>query len=283
MEIITSIKDMHDWSDQRRGQGETIVLVPTMGYLHEGHLSLMREGRGLGGRVVVSIFVNPAQFGPNEDLSTYPRDLKRDTDLAESAGVDILFTPDVREIYPPGYDTHIDQQALPDHLCGLSRPGHFRGVMTVVAKLFHIVTPHIAVFGEKDYQQLAIIRRMAQDLNFAVRIIGHKTVRESDGLAMSSRNVKLTPEQRKSALSLNLALQKTQQLRNDGESRSGRLIQEAERLILSHPGTAVDYIRICDPDTLEDMDAVDRPALMALAVKVGSVRLIDNRIITPYP
>ena len=280
MEIIKSIKEMQRWSDQRRQQGRTIVLVPTMGYLHEGHLSLMREGRRLGDMLVVSIFVNPTQFGPGEDLGAYPRDLERDFHLAEGAGADILFTPNSWDVYPNGFDTYIDQEKLPGHLCGLSRPGHFKGVMTVVTKLFHIVMPQIAVFGEKDFQQLAIIRRMAADLNFGVQIISHPTVREPDGLAMSSRNAKLSPEQRKSAIALSLALHHAQQQLHDGETRSGRLIQDARDLILSYPGTAVDYIRICDPDSLEDISTVDRPALMALAIKIGPVRLIDNRTLT---
>ncbi|MFZ2630221.1 MAG: pantoate--beta-alanine ligase [Desulfosalsimonadaceae bacterium] len=281
MEIIKSIKEMQNWSDQYRRQGQTIVLVPTMGYLHEGHLSLMREGRRLGDKVVVSIFVNPTQFGPGEDLSTYPRDLERDFHLAQGAGADIIFTPNAWDVYPKGFDTYIDQEKLPDHLCGLSRPGHFKGVMTVVTKLFHIVAPQVAVFGEKDFQQLAIIRRMTTDLNFDIQIISHPTVREPDGLAMSSRNTKLSSEQRKSALSLNLALQYAQKRLQEGETRSDRLIQEATDLILSYPGTTVDYIRICDPDSLDNVSTVDRPALMALAIKVGAVRLIDNRILTP--
>ena len=281
MEIIKSIKEMRGWSDQCRRLGQTIVLVPTMGYLHEGHLSLMREGRRLGDKVVVSIFVNPTQFGPGEDLSTYPRDLERDFHLAQSAGADIIFTPNAWDVYPNGFDTYIDQEKLPDHLCGLSRPGHFKGVMTVVTKLFHLVAPQVAVFGEKDFQQLAIIRRMVKDLNFDIQIISGPTVREPDGLAMSSRNTKLSSEQRKSALSLNLALQHAQKQLHGGEIRSDRLIQAATDLILSYPGTTVDYIHICDPDSLDTISTVDRPALMALAIKIGAVRLIDNRILIP--
>jgi pantoate--beta-alanine ligase len=281
MEIIKSVKEMQRWSAQCRKQGQTIVLVPTMGYLHEGHLSLMREGRRLGDKVVVSIFVNPTQFGPGEDLSTYPRDLERDFHLAQGTSVDIIFTPNAWEVYPNGFDTYIDQEKLPDHLCGLSRPGHFKGVMTVVTKLFHMVAPQIAIFGEKDYQQLAIIRRMVKDLNFDIQIKNGPTVREPDGLAMSSRNVKLASEQRKSALSLYLALQQAQKQLLDGETRSVQLIAEASRRILSYPGTVIDYIHICDPDSLEDIAKVDGPALMAMAVKVGAVRLIDNKILTP--
>jgi pantoate--beta-alanine ligase len=281
MEIIKSVKEMQRWSDQCRKQGQTIVLVPTMGYLHEGHLSLMREGKRLGDKVVVSIFVNPAQFGPGEDLNTYPRDLKRDFHSAESAGVDIIFTPNEWDVYPKGFDTYIDQEKLTLHLCGLSRPGHFKGVMTVVTKLFHMVAPQIAIFGEKDYQQLAIIRRMAKDLNFDIEIKSGPTVREPDGLAMSSRNVKLSSEQRKSALALYQSLQQAQKQLLDGETRSEQLIAEATSLILSHPGTAIDYIHICDPDSLEDITKIDRPVLMVLAVKVGAVRLIDNKILNP--
>jgi len=281
MEIIKSVKEMQRWSGLCRKQEQTIVLVPTMGYLHEGHLSLMREGKRLGDKVVVSIFVNPTQFGPGEDLSTYPRDLKRDFHLAESAGADIIFTPNEWDVYPKGFDTYIDQEKLTLHLCGLSRPGHFKGVMTVVTKLFHMVAPQIAIFGEKDYQQLAIIRRMVKDLNFDIEIKSGQTVREPDGLAMSSRNVKLSSEQRKSALALYQSLQQAQTHLLDGETRSGQLIEEATSLILSYPGTAIDYIHVCDPDSLEDIITVDRPALMALAVKVGAVRLIDNKILTP--
>jgi len=281
MEIIKSVKEMQRWSDHCRKQGQTIVLVPTMGYLHEGHLSLMREGKRLGDKVIVSIFVNPAQFGPGEDLSTYPRDLKRDFHMAESAGVDIIFTPNEWDVYPKGFDTYIDQEKLTLHLCGLSRPGHFKGVMTVVTKLFHMVAPQIAIFGEKDYQQLTIIRRMVKDLNFDIEIKSGAIVREPDGLAMSSRNVKLSSEQRKSALALYLSLQQAQKQLLDGETRSEQLIAEATSLILSYPGTVIDYIHICDPDSLEDITTVDRPALMALAVKVGTVRLIDNKILTP--
>ncbi|RJP93986.1 MAG: pantoate--beta-alanine ligase [Desulfobacteraceae bacterium] len=280
MEIIKSIKEMRLWSDGCRRRGQTIVLVPTMGYLHDGHLSLMREGRRHGDKVVVSIFVNPTQFGPGEDLSTYPRDLERDFNLAKDAGADIIFTPNAWDVYPQGFDTFINQEKLPDHLCGLSRPGHFKGVMTVVAKLFHMVAPQVAIFGEKDFQQLAIIRRMVTDLNFDIQIISHPTVRESDGLAMSSRNSKLSSEQRKSALSLNLALQNAQKLLNEGETRSDRLIQTATDLILSYPGTSVDYIHICDPDSLENVSTITGPAVMALAIKVGPVRLIDNMILT---
>ena len=272
---------MTQWSTRRRQTGGTIAFVPTMGFLHDGHLALMREGKRLCDALVVSIFVNPTQFGPGEDFESYPRNLERDFDLCRKTGADAVFTPAAADLYPEGFDTFILQEHLPNHLCGLSRPGHFQGVMTVVAKLFHIVLPDAAVFGEKDFQQLAVIRRMVRDLNFPIRIIGHPTVRESDGLAMSSRNARLSPEARKTARCLNVAL-KTAQDRLDRHMRSApALIREAEAFISSHPDTRIDYIRICDPDTLEDIADIQGPALMALAVKIGGVRLIDNMTLTP--
>jgi len=241
----------------------------------------MRKGRRLADKLVISIFVNPTQFGPGEDFSKYPRDLDRDFMLSKDAGVDIVFTPDAQDLYPQGFDTFIHQEKLPGHLCGLSRQGHFNGVMTVVAKLFNIVTPHFAIFGEKDFQQLAVIRKMTKDLNFNIQIIGHPTVREPDGLAMSSRNTKLHPDQRDSALSLITSLRNAQKSIKNKQTDSKQLINEATRLINSHPETKIDYINICDPETLNDMPIIDRPALMALAVKVGETRLIDNMILTP--
>jgi len=262
-------------------RGKIVVLVPTMGYLHEGHLALMREGRKHGDVLIVSIFVNPKQFGPAEDLQRYPRDLDRDVTLAESAGVDVVFAPEARAMYQEEFQTYVDLELLPRHLCGPSRPNHFRGVATVVAKLFNIARPQVAIFGEKDYQQLAVIRRMVRDLNFGVRIIGVPTVREPDGLAMSSRNTYLSVEERRSSLSLFQSLQRAQQAVAEGVRDAKELIRSTSELIAASPHTKIDYVAVCDPDTLEDVDRVDGPTLMALAVRVGGTRLIDNAILKP--
>jgi pantoate--beta-alanine ligase len=272
---------MSNWSDQQKGQGNKIAFVPTMGFLHEGHLSLLKEGKRAGDKLVISIFVNPTQFGPEEDFDSYPSDLERDFKLAEDIGVDVAFIPSKTDFYPEGFDTFIDQEKLPNHLCGLSRSGHFKGVMTIVTKLFNVVNPDIAVFGEKDFQQLAIIRRMVKDLNFNIRIIAHPTVREKDGLALSSRNAKLTPVQRITGLCLIAALRKAQKSIKQKEKRAAVIIKDAVDFINSHPETNIDYIKICDPDTLEDIDEINRPALMAMAVKVGTTRLIDNMLLNP--
>lgn len=268
-------------SDKIRCQGKTIVFVPTMGFLHEGHLSLMREGKKYGDDIVVSIFVNPTQFGPGEDLETYPRDFERDLDLLRKEDVNAVFAPDAAEIYGDKFQTYVELEKLPNHLCGLSRPVFFKGVATIVAKLFNIVKPHVTVFGQKDYQQLTVIRRMMRDLNFDIEVIGAPTVREPDGLAMSSRNTYLTTEQRISALSLNKSLKKAQALVENGVQDAAEIIDTAAKLIRSHPETEIDYITICDPETLDDMKTIDRPALMALAVKIGKARLIDNMILKP--
>lgn len=281
MEILSAVDAMRERSDSLRRDGRTIVFVPTMGYLHEGHLSLMREGLRHADALVVSIFVNPIQFGPAEDLSTYPRDPETDARLAEEMGVSILFTPSGDSLYPSRYQTYVQLQDLPEHLCGISRPVHFRGVATVVAKLFNIVRPHVAVFGQKDYQQLLVIRQMTQDLDFGINIIGAPTVRESDGLAMSSRNANLEPALRPSALSLYKSLGKAQTMLREGARDASRIIGEISDFITSHPGTEIDYVSVCNPDTLEDVDMIEKEALMALAVKVGGVRLIDNAMLTP--
>ena len=272
---------MQQRAEQIRRPGKTIAFVPTMGYLHEGHLSLMKHGRKVADCLVASIFVNPAQFGPNEDLSVYPRNPERDMSLAENAGVDILFLPTAQDLYPEGFETYIIQENLPDHLCGLSRPGHFRGVMTIVAKLFNIVKPQVAIFGEKDFQQLAVIRKMTKDLNFDIRIMGLPTVRESDGLAMSSRNKFLSQDDRQSALVLYDCLTKARERVSRGETDAGKIITACETAINSKNDTAVDYIRICDPETLNDLETIDKPAVMAMAVKVGGTRLIDNILLFP--
>lgn len=281
IEIITTAKEMQARSDRIRRQGTTIVFVPTMGFLHEGHLTLMREGKKRGEDLVVSIFVNPKQFGPGEDLEAYPRDLERDLELVRKEGVNAVFTPYPGEMYGERFQTFVELEKLPKHLCGISRPLFFKGVATVVTKLFNIVKPHVAVFGQKDFQQLTVIRQMVRDLNLDITIIGSPTVREPDGLAMSSRNTYLTPEQRLSALSLNKSLKKAQTLVENGLRDADEIIDAAAALIRSHPETEIDYISVCDPETLDDLVTIDRPALMALAVKIGKARLIDNMILKP--
>ncbi len=264
-----------------RRQEKTIVFVPTMGFLHEGHLSLMREGKAHGDDLVVSIFINPTQFGPGEDLETYPRDLERDLDLVRKEGVDAVFVPDVHEIYGERFQTYVELEKLPNHLCGNSRPVFFKGVATVVAKLFNIVKPHVAVFGQKDYQQFVIVRQMVRDLNLDITVIGAPTVREPGGLAMSSRNTYLTPEQRVSALSLHQSLNNAQALLESGTQDASKIIDVTTDLIRSHPDTEIDYIAVCDPETLVDVKTINRPVRMALAVKVGKARLIDNMLLKP--
>ena len=281
IEIITEINRMQARSDEMRRQGKTIVFVPTMGFLHEGHLFLIKEGRKYGDDLVVSIFVNPSQFGPGEDLETYPRDFERDLELLRKEAVDVVFAPDAEEMYGEHFQTFVELEKLPKHLCGLSRPIFFKGVATVVTKLFNIVKPHAAIFGEKDYQQLTVIRQMVRDLNFDINIVGAPTVREADGLAMSSRNTYLHSKQRMSALTLNKSLKKAQELVGNGLKDAAQVIDAAAKRIRSQPDTEIDYIVICDPKTLDDMKTIDRPALMALAVKVGKARLIDNKILIP--
>ncbi len=262
-----------------RKEGQKIAFVPTMGYFHEGHLSLIRLARKKGDRLVVSVFVNPTQFGPQEDFEKYPRDKKRDIELAKKEGVDVLFCPSKEEMYPPEYQTYVEVTELSRPLCGESRPGHFRGVATVVLKLFNIIRPHLAVFGEKDYQQLLVIKKMVQDLNLLVEIVSHPIVREIDGLAMSSRNVYLSSEERKSALSLFKSLKLAQELVKKGERNSDKIRKTVRDFILSHPYTKIDYIELRDPKNLIEKKEISGPTLLALAVFVGQTRLIDNIIL----
>jgi pantoate--beta-alanine ligase len=281
MRIIELISEMQYWSEAERRDGRRIVLVPTMGFLHDAHLSLARDGKKRGDRVVVSIFVNPAQFSPNEDFAAYPRDFERDRGLLESEHADVLFYPSVREIYPEGYQTHVDVDNLSALLCGAHRPGHFQGVATVVAKLFNIVRPHVAIFGEKDYQQLQLVRRLVRDLNFDIEIIGHPIVREADGLAMSSRNIYLSPEERQASLCLSRALVRAACIVRRGETK-GRVITEAVRAgIEKEPLARVEYVTLCDSATLEPVEEIQESALLALAVRIGKTRLIDNQILKP--
>lgn len=280
-EIIRRAAAMRAISLKARARGKKIAFVPTMGYLHDGHLSLVRLARKYGDLVVASIFVNPAQFGPNEDLARYPRDFKNDLKKLGSAGADYLFFPSPEEIYPPGYQTYIEVQGLSRGLCGNFRPGHFRGVATVVAKLFNIVLPDVAVFGEKDYQQLRVIQQMAKDLNFPVRVIGGKTVREKDGLAMSSRNVYLSEEERRKALALSRALFMAQEMVEQGENDAQRLIESARELIGADPEAKIEYLEVRNAETLEPVAKIDRPCRMILAVWQGKTRLIDNVRLNP--
>ena len=280
MDIIRLPAEMTAWSNKMITAGKSIALMPTMGYFHEGHLRLMRLAAKEADCVVVSIFVNPIQFGPNEDFESYPRDMESDLAKAEEQNVDLLFAPSVDEMYPGGSQTKIIVEKVTKYLCGLSRPGHFDGVTTVVVKLFNIAKPHIAIFGEKDYQQLTVIRRMVKDLDMDIRIVGVPTVREPDGLAMSSRNTYLNTDERVSALSLNKSLDLAEDLFKQGEREAFKIREAVEALILSHPHTAIDYINICDSHTLEDLEILEKEALVALAVKVGKTRLIDNRVIT---
>lgn len=278
MRVIKSVEKMQSFSENLRSRGERIAFVPTMGYFHEGHLHLMKEAKKMADHVVVSIYVNPTQFGPKEDFSRYPRDLERDVKMAERVSVDVIFYPTNREMYPNGYQTYVDVEKVTRNLCGMSRPGHFRGVTTVCNKLFNIVKPHIAVFGKKDFQQFMAVKRMVEDLNMDLEIIGLPTVRETDGLAMSSRNKYLNKNERQSALSLVRSLKLAQKLYSGGERRASVIINAAEKLIKKSPDTTIDYIQICDTKTLKDVNQIKRQAVMALAVNVGTTRLIDNHV-----
>jgi pantoate--beta-alanine ligase len=279
MNTIQSVSDMQQWACATREAGKKIAFVPTMGFLHEGHLALMREGKRRGDYLVVSIFVNPTQFGVGEDYEKYPRDLEGDTEKVSSAGGDIIFAPSGKEMYPSGYQTFVAVEKVTQNLCGASRPTHFQGVTTVVAKLFNIVKPHVAIFGEKDYQQLVTIRQMTRDLNFDIEIIGMPTIREEDGLAMSSRNKYLSSEERKQALCLVSALNQVEKLFQGGEKNSKKLIAHAAEIIRVQSVAAIDYVKVCHPETIEDLEWIDDRALMALAVKIGKTRLIDNRVL----
>ncbi len=281
MEIIKHIDEMQKRQEALRLKGLRLAFVPTMGFLHKGHESLLIEGKKRADDLTLSIFVNPTQFGQNEDLSTYPRNIEGDLAIAERNGVDAVFLPDAKEIYREGSQTFVNLDILPNYLCGLSRPGHFRGVATVVTKLFNIVKPHVAIFGSKDFQQLAIIRQMTKDLNFDIEIVGAPTFREPDGLAMSSRNSYLTAEQRQTALCLIKSLQNAADLVKNGETDPETLIRHATAIIASFPDTAVDYLTVCDPVTLETVSHITGPVLFAMAVKVGVTRLIDNMTIEP--
>ncbi len=279
MKTIESIKEMQGISDSLRSKGDSIGFVPTMGFLHEGHLSLKRKAREESDTLVVSIFVNPTQFGPGEDLEDYPRDLDKDSELCREVGTDILFFPSVEEMYPENFRTIVDVSGLTQVLCGRSRPTHFQGVTTVVAKLFAIVKPHRAYFGLKDYQQYRVISCMAEELNMDLEVIGLPTVREPDGLAMSSRNKYLSDEERKSALSLSRSLASADRMVREGITEVKEIETGVREIIESESHTRIDYVEVVDPEELTHLDRINGRALLALAVHVGQARLIDNTLI----
>lgn len=281
MQILKTIAEVRQWVQECRRAGEAVHFVPTMGYFHEGHLSLMRRAKADGGRVIVSLFVNPLQFGPQEDFERYPRDFERDRAMAESVGVDAMFVPEASEMYPPDFQTQVRVQRLSQPLCGRSRPGHFEGVATVVLKLFHIVTPDRAYFGEKDYQQLRIIQQLVRDLNLTVEIVPCPIVREPDGLAMSSRNVYLTPEERAAATVLYRSLQWAQEQVAQGMRDAHALREQVQAQIAASPYARIDYVEIVDAETLEPLEVIDRPARIAVAAYFGKARLIDNMALNP--
>jgi len=281
MKVASLIKDMRTVSRTARARDSRLGLVPTMGALHEGHLSLVRTARAKSDVVVASIFVNPTQFGPNEDFTRYPRDLEKDLTLLEREGVDIVFVPSVEEVYPQPSVTWVTVEGLSDRLCAKSRPGHFRGVATVVAKLFNIVEPDLAFFGQKDAAQVAVIRRMVRDLNTPVQIEVCPIVREPDGLAMSSRNAYLSPEQRRDALALFRALTGVRELFESGLRNPATLIEAAKDILAGTPAVRLDYFEIVDPDELTPLPTINQPALVAVAAFVGNTRLIDNIVLEP--
>ncbi len=278
MKVVKTVKEMQQLADSLR-KDKRIGFVPTMGYLHEGHLALVRKARELSDVVVVSIFVNPIQFGPTEDLSRYPRDFDRDAELLEKEKTDFIFFPEADDVYPKDYSTYVEVKGLDDHLCGLTRKGHFLGVATVVNKLFNIVKPHFAVFGQKDYQQLLIIEKMVRDLNLDLTIVPHPTVREKDGLAMSSRNTYLSPEEREKALLISASIRKAEELVGKGERDVAVLRGEVTRLLGSKGGVDIEYVSFADASTLKDLDRIAGRAVLAIACRVGKTRLIDNTIL----
>ena len=273
MQVVGLISEIRTLRQQRSG---TVGFVPTMGYLHRGHLALVKQARIENSSVIVSIYVNPIQFGPKEDFSTYPRDLSHDLELLREEGTDIVFVPSDNEMYPRGFSSWVDVEKVAETLEGASRPGHFRGVATVVAKLFNIVQPTRAYFGQKDAQQVVVIKRMVTDLNLGIDIVVVPTVREEDGLAMSSRNIYLSPAERKTATILFKALTLARHLRQSGENDADKLRGQMTSLIRKEPLAQIDYVSIADTKTLEELNLIDRPALVSLAVLIGKTRLIDN-------
>ena len=276
MQVVETVAAMRQ---VRKNLEEPVGFVATMGFFHEGHLSLVRKARAVNASVVVSIFVNPAQFGPTEDFHTYPRDLPRDLSLLEKERVDVVFAPSVEEMYPEGFNSWIDVEGVTERLEGASRPGHFRGVATVVNKLFNIIQPNVSYFGQKDAQQAVVIKKMVRELDMDLEIITMPTVREPDGLAISSRNVGLNPEERKAAPILHRALRLAQELWGKGEKDAESIRKQMRELIQKEPLASIDYVSIADPYTLEEMEEVRAPALVSLAVKIGKTRLIDNVVV----
>lgn len=279
MKIIHTPSRMTAWANQAGREGKTVALTPTMGAIHEGHLALMRMARSRADLTVTSIFVNPIQFGAGEDFDQYPQNLDQDAALAEKAGVDILFAPTAKAMYPDGFNTSVAVKGLTDTLCGRSRPGHFDGVTTVVAKLFNIVKPNLAIFGRKDFQQLAVVSKMVSDLNWDIEIVAHPIVRETDGLAMSSRNAYLSGLERQSALSLSKSIAHVRQRVREGETRVGQLVRETENILHDHDKVVIDYVSIVDRLTLNDQTVVNRDSVFLVAAHVGSTRLIDNTVL----
>ncbi|MBI5560279.1 MAG: pantoate--beta-alanine ligase [Deltaproteobacteria bacterium] len=276
MEAIEKIEGMKEFSSRARASGKTIALVPTMGCLHRGHIELIKKAKTLCDIVVLSVFVNPAQFGPAEDYERYPRNMERDINAALREGVDVLFNPSAGEIYPEDYLTFVDVEKLPARLCGLSRPGHFKGVTTVVVKFFNIVMPHAAVFGLKDYQQQLIIKRMVKDLNMDVEIATVETVRDTDGLAMSSRNEYLSKSERAAARCVPRSIGAAEAAYLKGERDAANIIEKARGIIGGEPLVKSDYVVVCDPETLIPVEMIKGRAVILLAVRIGDVRLIDN-------
>ena len=279
MDICYTIKDVRERVNAWKREGLAVGFVPTMGYLHEGHKSLMQAARANNDKVVVSVFVNPMQFGPNEDLESYPRDFEKDSALCESVGVDLIFHPDPEEMYADGFCSYVDMNGLTTELCGKSRPIHFRGVQTVVLKLFNIVKPDRAYFGQKDAQQLAVIKRMVKDLNVDTEIVGCPIVREADGLAKSSRNTYLNPDERKAALILSRSLKLGRKLIENGETDAKAVIKAITDSINTELLAKIDYVDVVDFDTITPVDRIGKSVLVAIAVYIGKTRLIDNFII----
>ncbi|HPB59323.1 MAG TPA: pantoate--beta-alanine ligase [Candidatus Saccharicenans sp.] len=276
MEVISKVAELQERIKRWKQAGLTIGFVPTMGYLHEGHLSLVREAKKRNDRAAVSIFVNPKQFGPAEDYNVYPRDFNRDAALLEKEGVDLIFYPAVEEMYPAGYKTYVEVEDLENRLCGRSRPGHFRGVCTVVLKLFNLIQPDEAYFGWKDAQQVIILKKMVEDLNLPVKIRPMPLIREKDGLALSSRNIYLNPQERQASVVLYRSLELAEEIIKNGERQAARIRQQMVNLISAEPLARIDYVEIVDPQTLEPLVTIDGDALVAVAVYFGRTRLIDN-------
>ncbi|MFN7954273.1 MAG: pantoate--beta-alanine ligase [bacterium] len=281
MEILTSIAAMQSRAEAERAAGRRIALVPTMGFLHDGHLSLVREARQRADVVVVSLFVNKIQFNDSQDFASYPRDVERDARMLEAVGTDVLFHPEHEAMYPAQFRTRVEVDGVTEGLCGAFRPGHFRGVTTVVAKLFHATRPHVAIFGEKDYQQLVTIRTMARDLDMGIEVVGLATVREPDGLAMSSRNVRLAPDERELAREIPRALFAAAAAVRDGEKSAAAIVERVRRELGRHARLRLEYVEVVDADTLARVAILERPARLAVALHLGATRLIDNVALDP--